>query len=176
MLNLIIIMFDVKEKAGWYKATRLLICTHFTPVILYRFLENYLPFRVKQPYSLLISKGKNIQTTKARIVYAPCIEYRKYTGSIQKLENDRFNRADQEGKVLFMDDDMRTEALSSTNNIKSIVMMEDKIDLERKGKQSVQGILYVHIICFGNGSLKSLHDQSYGFYRRNFPDDKEASC
>ena len=51
------------------------------------------------------------------------------TGSIQKLENDRFNRADQEGKLLFMDDDMRTEALPSTNNIKSIVTMEDKIDL-----------------------------------------------
>ena len=83
-----------------------------------------------------------------------------------KLENDRFNRADQEGKLLFMDDDMRTEALPSTNNIKSIVTMEDKIDLERKGKQSVQGLLYVRIICFGNGSLKSLHDKSYGFYRR----------
>ena len=77
-----------------------------------------------------------------------------------------FNRADQEGKLLFMDDDMRTEALPSTSNIKSIVTMEDKIDLERKGKQSVQGYLYVRIICFGNGSLKSLHDQSYGFNRR----------
>ena len=40
------------------------------------------------------------------------------------------------------------------------------MDLERKSRQSVQGSLYVRFLCFGNGSLSSLHDRSYGFYRR----------
>ena len=124
-----------------------------------------IPSNRGQKMLLMIGKGGEGKSRIGRVLRA-ILGDNMNTGSIQKLENDRFNRADQEGKLLFMDDDMRTEALPSTNNIKSIVTMEDKIDLERKGKQSVQGILYVRIICFGNGSLKSLHDQSYGFYRR----------
>ena len=124
-----------------------------------------IPSNRGQKMLLMIGNGGEGKSRIGRVLRA-ILGDNMNTGSIQKLENDRFNRADQEGKLLFMDDDMRTEALPSTNNIKSIVTMEDKIDLERKGKQSVQGLLYVRIICFGNGSLKSLHDQSYGFYRR----------
>ena len=65
-----------------------------------------------------------------------------------------------------VDDDMKLEALKDTNYIKTIVTLEDKMDLERKSKQSVQGNLYVRFLCFGNGSLSALHDRSYGFYRR----------
>ena len=124
-----------------------------------------IPSNRGQKMLLMIGNGGEGKSRIGRVLRA-ILGDNMNTGSIQKLENDRFNRADQEGILLFMDDDMRTEALPSTNNIKSIVTMEDKIDLERKGKQSVQGLLYVRIICFGNGSLKSLHDQSYGFYRR----------
>ena len=88
------------------------------------------------------------------------------TTSIQKLATDRFARADQEGILLMLDDDMKMEALSDTNILKSIVTMEDKIDLEKKGKQSTQGYIYVRIIGLGNGSLSSLYDRSEGFYRR----------
>ena len=61
---------------------------------------------------------------------------------------------------------MKTEALPQTNNIKTLVTLEDKIDIERKGQQSVQGTLYVRFACFGNGSLHALYDKSNGFYRR----------
>ena len=88
------------------------------------------------------------------------------TCSIQKLATDRFARADQEGMLLMLDDDMKMEALSETNILKSVVTMEDKIDLERKGRQSVQGFLYVRIMGLGNGSLSALYDRSEGFYRR----------
>ena len=88
------------------------------------------------------------------------------TSSIQKLATDRFSRADQEGKLLMLDDDMKMEALSETNVLKAIVTMEDKIDLERKGRQSTQGYLYVRVMGFGNGSLSALYDRSEGFYRR----------
>ncbi len=36
-----------------------------------------------------------------------------------------------------LDDDMKLEALPQTNNIKSIVTLEDKTDLERRGRQIV---------------------------------------
>ena len=61
---------------------------------------------------------------------------------------------------------MKTEALPQTNNIKTLVTLEDKIDIERKGQQSVQGTLYVQFACFGNGILHALYDKSNGFYRR----------
>ena len=86
--------------------------------------------------------------------------------SLNKLSGDRFCPADQEGKLLMLDDDMRMEALSDTGMLKAIVTMEDKMDLERKGKQSYQGYLHVRLMAFGNGALSSLYDKSEGFYRR----------
>ena len=141
-----------------------------------------IPSNRGQKMLLMIGKGGEGKSRIGRVLRA-LLGDNMNTGSIQKLENDRFHRSDQEGKLLFLDDDMRMEALPSTNNIKSIVTMEDKIDLEQKGKQSRQGYLYVRIICLGNGSLKSLHDQSYGFYRRQViittkdrPPDRVDDC
>jgi putative DNA primase/helicase len=87
-------------------------------------------------------------------------------GSISKLEHDKFYPAEQEGKLLFIDDDMKMEALSSSNTIKSMVTCEGRMDMERKGKQCFQGIMYARLLCLGNGSLKALHDKTQGFYRR----------
>ena len=88
------------------------------------------------------------------------------TGDIQKLENNRFSLANLEYKLLMLDDDMTMEALSKTNVIKSVVTLEGKTELERKGKQSVQGYIYSRIMLIGNGTLGALHDRSYGFFRR----------
>ncbi len=88
------------------------------------------------------------------------------TGSLNKLACDKFCAADQEGKLLLIDDDMKMEALTDTGILKAIVTIEEKMDLERKGKQSYQGYLYVRIMVFGNGALSSLYDKSDGFYRR----------
>lgn len=87
-------------------------------------------------------------------------------GSIQKVETNRFARADLEHRLLMVDDDMDMNALPKTNYIKSIVTAEAKMDLERKGIQSYQNQLYVRFLCFGNGALTSLYDHSDGFYRR----------
>ena len=86
--------------------------------------------------------------------------------SIQKVENNRFSRADLENKLLMVDDDMDMAALPKTNYIKSIVTAECKMDLERKGVQSYQSRLYARFLCFGNGALTALHDCSDGFFRR----------
>ena len=60
-------------------------------------------------------------------------------GSIGKISENRFARADLEHILLCVDDDMRMEALRQTNYVKSIVTAQGKMDLERKGKQSYQG-------------------------------------
>lgn len=86
--------------------------------------------------------------------------------TLNKLSTDRFSPADQEGKLLMIDDDMKMEALADTGMLKAIVTMDDKMDLERKGQQSYQGYLHVRIMVFGNGALNSLYDKSDGFYRR----------
>jgi putative DNA primase/helicase len=57
-------------------------------------------------------------------------------GSIGKISENRFARADLEHTLLCVDDDMRMEALRQTNYVKSIVTAQGQMDLERKGKQS----------------------------------------
>ena len=87
-------------------------------------------------------------------------------GSVQKVENNRFASANLEYKLVMVDDDLNMVALPETRNIKSIVTAEDRLCIERKNKQAVQGLLYVRFICFGNGNLVAAHDDSDGFWRR----------
>lgn len=87
-------------------------------------------------------------------------------GDLNKLETSRFARADLENRLLMIDDDMRMERLPSTSSIKTIVTAEGKSEIERKGEQSVQRLLYSRLLCLGNGNPNSLYDHSDGFYRR----------
>ena len=87
-------------------------------------------------------------------------------GSIGKISENPFARADLEHTLLMVDDDMRLEALRQTNYVKSIVSAQGKMDLERKGKQSYQGWMYARLLAFSNGDLQALYDRSDGFYRR----------
>lgn len=87
-------------------------------------------------------------------------------GSIGKISENRFARADLEHILLCVDDDMRMEALKQTNYVKSIVTAQEKMDLEHKGKQSYQGWMFARLLAFSNGDLQALYDRSDGFYRR----------
>ena len=87
-------------------------------------------------------------------------------GSIGKISENRFARADLEHVLLCVDDDMRMEALRQTNYVKSIVTAQGKMDLERKGTQSYQGWMFARLLAFSNGDLQALYDRSNGFYRR----------
>lgn len=87
-------------------------------------------------------------------------------GSIAKVEKSPFARADLEHLLLMVDDDLKLEGLDQTNYLKSIITAELPMDLERKGIQSYQGVLYVRFLAFGNGNLRALHDRSHGFFRR----------
>ena len=87
-------------------------------------------------------------------------------GSIGKISENRFARADLEHILLLVDDDMRMDALKQTNYVKSIVTAQGKMDLERKCQQSYQGWMFARLMGFSNGDLQSLYDRSDGFYRR----------
>lgn len=124
-----------------------------------------LPTTKAQKMLLLIGKGGEGKS-RIGLVMRSILGDSMNTTSIQKVENNRFSRADLENKLLMVDDDMDMSALPKTNYIKSIVTAECKMDLERKGIQSYQSLLYVRFLCFGNGALTALHDQSDGFFRR----------
>ena len=81
-------------------------------------------------------------------------------GSIAKISENRFARADLEHVLLCVDDDLRMEALRQTNYVKSIVTAQGKMDLERKGKQSYQGWMFARLLAFSNGDLQALFDRS----------------
>ena len=88
------------------------------------------------------------------------------TGNVHRIENDRFFSYNLKDRLLMVDDDMQMQALSSTGYIKNLVTAETPIDVEAKGKQSEQALLYTRLLCFGNGSPKTLYDKSKGFSRR----------
>ena len=133
-------------------------------------LQEYLgycliPSTKGQKMLMLIGKGGEGKS-RIGVVMNAIFGLNMNTTSIQKVENNRFARADLEGKLLMVDDDLDMNALTKTNYVKSIVTAELRMDLERKREQSYQGLLYVRFLCFGNGALTALHDKSDGFFRR----------
>ena len=117
-----------------------------------------LPVTKAQKMMMLIGKGGE---GKSRIqgVMSAIFGDSMNTTSIRKVETNRFSRADLEGKLLMIDDDMDMDALPKTSYIKSIISCEGKMDTERKGIQSVQRRLYVRFLCFGNGAMTAMHDR-----------------
>ena len=98
------------------------------------------------------------------------------TGSIDKVENNKFATADLEHELVMLGDDLKMEVLTQTNHIKAIVTSELPVDLEKKGQQSYQGQLYVRFIGFDNGTLQALHGRSVGFFRRQIIPDRQGQA
>ena len=124
-----------------------------------------IPSTKAQKMLIIIGKGGEGKSRIGQVLLAMIGNAMNVT-SIQKVETNSFARADLEGKLLMVDDDMDMAALPSTNHIKTMVTAEGRMDLERKGKQSYQDRMYCRFMCFSNGALSALYDQSDGFYRR----------
>ena len=107
----------------------------------------FIPSTKGQKMLLLIGKGGEGKS-RIGLVMRSLLGDSMNTTSIQKVESNRFSRADLENKLLMVDDDMDMSALPKTNYIKSIVTSECKMDMERKGVQSYQSQLYVRFLCF----------------------------
>lgn len=123
------------------------------------------PANYAQRMLLIIGNGGEGKS-RIGIVLSALLGQYMVNGSLSKLESSPFARADLQNRLVMVDDDLRLEALTTTNYIKSIVTAEHPMDLEKKGQQSYQGLLYCRLMAFGNGTLRSLHDRSHGFFRR----------
>ena len=170
---------DAPEPKRWLQFLGELLYPEDIPTVQEYFGYCLLPTTRAQKMLMIIGKGGEGKS-RIGVVLSALFGDSLYAGSIAKVATNRFARADLEHKLLLVDDDMKLEALPETNTIKAIVTSEIPMDLERKGIQSYQGAMYARLIGFGNGSLKSLYDRSYGFYRRQLilktkdrPDSRE---
>ena len=156
---------DAPEPALWLRFLGDLLYPEDIPTLQEFLGYCLLPTTKGQKMLMLIGKGGEGKS-RIGLVMRSLLGDSMNTTSIQKVESNRFSRADLENKLLMVDDDMDMSALPKTNYIKSIVTSECKMDMERKGVQSYQSQLYVRFLCFGNGALTALHDKSDGFFRR----------
>ncbi len=156
---------DAPEPERWLRFLSELLASEDIPTLQEYLGYCLLPTTKGQKMLLLIGKGGEGKS-RIGLVMRSIFGDSMNTTSIQKIESNRFSRADLENKLLMVDDDMDMGALPKTSYIKSIVTSECKMDLERKGVQSYQNQLYVRFLCFGNGALTALHDRSDGFFRR----------
>lgn len=88
------------------------------------------------------------------------------TGNLQYLETNPFARAVLEKAYLFLDDDMKMEALTQTNMLKTIITNEGPMLIEKKRVQSYPASIFSKLMGFGNGTLNAANDKSDAFFRR----------
>lgn len=124
-----------------------------------------IPTNIGQKMLIITGRGGEGKS-RIGIVMKTLLGSNMNVGSLNKVETNRFARADLEHLLVLVDDDLQMEALSQTNHIKSIITAELPMDLEKKGLQSYQGDLKVRFMAFGNDTLQALHDRSIGFFRR----------
>ena len=111
---------------------------------------------------MMVIKGSGGEgKSQIGVVLSRLFGYNMKDGSIGKISENRFARADLEHILLCVDDDMRMEALRQTNYVKSIVTAQGQMDLERKGKQSYQGWMYARLLAFSNGDLQEPYGRNH---------------
>lgn len=106
-------------------------------------------------------EGKTIIGTVAKALFGESMA----AGSLHNLE-ERFGLAEIEGKLLFVDDDLKTEGLRESSNIKTLVTAAAPVRIERKGLQAYQANVFCRLMAFGNQMVDTLYDHSNGVYRR----------
>ena len=145
-------------------------CSSFAPLVRMRRVAylGYLLIPSTKAQKMLVMTGKGGEgKSRIGLLLKKLFGEASHSESILRIETNRFASANLEYKLVMVDDDLNMVALPETRNIKSIVTAEDRLCIERKNKQAVQGLLYVRFICFGNGNLVAAHDDSDGFNRKD---------
>ena len=145
-------------------------CSSFAPLVRKRRVAypGYLLIPSTKAQKMLVMTGKGGEgKSRIGLLLKKLFGEASHSESILRIETNRFASANLEYKLVMVDDDLNMVALPETRNIKSIVTAEDRLCIERKNKQAVQGLLYVRFICFGNGNLVAAHDDSDGFNRKD---------
>ena len=155
---------EAPEPVRWKKFLDELLYPEDIPTLQEFMGYTLLPSNKGQKMMIIIGNGGEGKSRIGRVLRA-ILGDNMNTTAIDKLSKDKFCRADQEGKLLMLDDDMKLQALDDTNILKAIITMEDKMDLERKNMQSYQGFLYVRLLGLGNGSLSALQTDASSLHR-----------
>ena len=170
-INRLNITYNPKIRCGTYYPEKFLtfLCELLTPEDVTT-LQEYLgylliPSTKGQKMMFIIGQGGEGKSRIA-VVLREIFGQNMVTGNFQRIETDRFFRYNLKDKLLMLDDDTQMSALPSTGYIKNLVTAEIPIDVEAKGKQSEQSLLYTRLLCLGNGTPKALYDKSEGFSRR----------
>lgn len=90
-------------------------------------------------------------------------------GDLKKLAENQFTVATLEHRLLFYQDDMSMSAYEETALLKSLITADTPIQVERKGKDKYESMLYARLIGIGNGTPQFKHDLSDGMTRRLLP-------
>ena len=106
-------------------------------------------------------EGKSLAGTVMKALFGESMT----VGTLHMLE-DRFGLAEIEGKLLFVDDDLRTEALRESANVKTLVTATTPVRIERKGRQAYQASVFCRLLAFGNQMPDTVFDHTNGAYRR----------
>ena len=156
---------DAPEPARWLSFLHELLDEEDIPTLQEYMGYCLIPTTKAQKMLMLVGKGGEGKSRIGAVLRA-ILGDNMVNGNLNKVETNRFARADLEHALLMVDDDMKTEGLPQTNYLKSIITAELPMDLEKKSQQSYQGELHCRFLGFGNGSLKALYDRSDGFFRR----------
>ena len=156
---------DAPEPETWLRFLSELLMPEDIPTLQEFMGYCFIPSTKGQKMLLLTGKGGEGKS-RIGLVLRALLGSNMNTGSIAKVETNSFAPADLEHRLVMVDDDMKLEALPQTNTIKAIITAELPMDLEKKGRQSYQGDLYVRFMALSNGTLQSLYDRSVGFFRR----------
>lgn len=106
-------------------------------------------------------EGKSVIGVVMKAIFGNALAF----GSLNSLEA-RFGLLQTENKLLFVDDDLKTEGLRESANIKTLVTAAAPISIERKGKDPYNAPVHCRLMCFGNRMANTLFDHSDGVYRR----------
>lgn len=87
----------------------------------------------------------------------------------QELFSGRFGMSSLENKLIAYDDDLGSGALTETGNFKKLITADQKISAERKFGDPYDFRPYCRLIACTNFMIRSLYDDSEGFYRRLHP-------
>lgn len=127
-----------------------------------------LPVTTAQEAFILVGEagvGKSVLTNLLASIFGNA--YQEL--SIKELAQNRFYTSLVENKLVIYDDDLHTEALAETGIFKKLITANQEITAERKYEQPHKFLPYCTIIANSNDMIKTLYDDSDGFYRRLHP-------
>ena len=128
-----------------------------------------IPSTKAQKMLMIIGNGGEGKSRIGIIIKAIFGQSGLVSGEVKDLDNGskaRFAREKLISRLVFLDDDLDLSALAKTSFLKQLITAEIPLEIEGKGKASIQAELYSRVIAFGNGAISSLYDKSDGFYRR----------